>query len=223
MTRPVGAGERPAHYGGDAAAEARGLVLAALLAGLSGIVDAIGYLHLNGLFISFMSGNSTQLAVAVGHANFAQAGAIAKLIALFVLGASAGQVFADFTGRWRITWVLIGVATLLAIAAMTRLAAEPMVFAMGAMNAAMHRAGNVPVSLTFVTGVLVRFGQGLGDFLARRAVGWNWLAQVTPWLGMVVGATIGGVAYIRIGEAAIWVPLGLAGLLAACSAAAQPD
>jgi hypothetical protein len=47
--------------------EARGLVLAALLAALAGMVDVIGYLHLNGLFVSYMSGNSTQLAAALGR------------------------------------------------------------------------------------------------------------------------------------------------------------
>jgi len=226
MSEPVGIGGAAANHSGDTAAEAevRGLVLAMLLAGLAGIVDAIGYLHLNGLFVSFMSGNSTQLAVALGQGNLAQAGAIAGLIALFVLGAAAGQALADFTGRWHMTWVLICVAILLAIGAIIGAAAEPMVFAMGAMNAAMRRAGSTPVSLTFVTGTLVRFGQGLGDLLVRHAKGWSWVAQATPWLGMVVGATIGGAAYMQFGEAATWVPVSLAGLLAACSAAIlQPD
>ena len=49
----------------------------------------------------------------------------------------------------------------LAIAAVLATAPEPMVFAMGALNASMHRAGSIGVSLTFVTGVLVRFGQVL--------------------------------------------------------------
>jgi len=79
------------------------------------------------------------------------------------------------------TWVLVGVAILLATAAVLATAFQPMVFAMGALNAAMRRAGNIPVSLTFVTGVLVRFGQGLGDFLTRRITGWSWLAQGSPW------------------------------------------
>jgi uncharacterized membrane protein YoaK (UPF0700 family) len=205
-------------------AEARGLVLAGLLAGLAGTVDAIGYLHLSGLFISFMSGNTTQLAAALGQGQLAEAGTIAELIALFIVGAAAGQVLAVITGRSHMTWVLIGVAILLAIAAALGTAAEPMVFAMGALNAAMRRAGSIPISLTFVTGVLVRFGQGIGDFLTRRVTGWNWLAQGTPWLGLIVGATIGSAAYMRIGEAAIWVPIGVAVVLAAYSMVMpQPD
>jgi uncharacterized membrane protein YoaK (UPF0700 family) len=200
------------------------LVLAGLLAGLAGMVDAIGYLHFSGLFISFMSGNSTQLAAALGQGQLAEAGTIAELIVLFVVGAAAGQVLAVVTGRSHMTWVLIGVAILLVIAAGLETASQPMVFAMGALNAAMRRAGSIPISLTFVTGVLVRCGQGLGDFLTRRVTGWNWLVQGTPWLGLITGATIGSAVYMRMGEGAIWVPIGVAALLAAYSVAIpQPD
>jgi uncharacterized membrane protein YoaK (UPF0700 family) len=210
--------------GDEADAEARGLVLAGLLAGLAGMVDAIGYLHFSGLFISFMSGNSTQLAAALGQGQLAEAGTIAELIVLFVVGAAAGQVLAVVTGRSHMTWVLIGVAILLVIAAALETASQPMVFAMGALNTAMRRAGSIPISLTFVTGVLVRFGQGLGDFVTRRVTGWNWLAQGTPWLGLITGATIGSAVYMRMGEGAIWVPIGVAALLAAYSVAIpQPD
>jgi uncharacterized membrane protein YoaK (UPF0700 family) len=216
MSDPVGLSHGSNGCSGD---EVRGLVLAGFLAALAGVVDAIGYLHLSGLFVSFMSGNSTQLAVALGQGDFAEARTIAELIGLFVLGAAVGQVLADLTGRWHMTWVLLGVAMLLATAGVLATAPEPMVLAMGALNASMHRAGKIPVSLTFVTGVLVRFGQGLGDILTRRSTAWNWLEQAAPWLGMITGATTGGVLYAGIGEAAIWVPASLAGLLAACSAA----
>ena len=224
MTEPAGGIGEPTNRGAHMSVQARGLVLAGLLAALAGMVDVIGYLHLNGLFVSYMSGNSTQLAAALGQANLPQAATIAKLVMLFVLGAAAGQVLGAFTGEWRMSWVLAGVTVLLTIAALLATAPEPMVFAMGALNASMHRAGNIPVSLTFVTGVLVRFGQGLGDFLTRRSGELKWLAQAVPWIGLIAGATIGSAAFMRIGEAAIWVPVALAALLLACSAAIrQPD
>ncbi len=218
MTEPAGGTQTP-NRRGDLAIEAPGLVLAWFLAALAGIVDAIGYLHLGGLFVSYMSGNSTQLAVAIGQGNLVEAGAIAGLIALFVLGAAAGQVVADLTGRRRLMWVLTGVTIMLAITGVLATAAQPMVLAMGALNASLRRAGNIPISLTFVTGVLVRFGQGLGDFLTRRVSGFNWLLQATPWAGLIAGATLGTIAYGRVGEAAIWLPVVLAGVLALCSAA----
>jgi uncharacterized membrane protein YoaK (UPF0700 family) len=208
----------------DAQGLVRGLVLAGLLAALAGMVDVIGYLHLNGLFVSYMSGNSTQLAAALGQGHFGQAGVITKLVVLFVLGAAAGQALAGVTGEWHMSWVLAGVAILLTIAGLSTTAPEPMVFAMGALNASMHRAGNIPVSLTFVTGALVRFGQGLGDLLTRRSRDWQWLAQLVPWFGLITGATVGSAVFARIGPAAIWFSVALAVLLLAGSVAIrQPE
>ena len=201
MTKPAGLAR--GSMNGRGVDAALSLVLAGFLAALAGIVDAIGYLHLKGLFVSFMSGNSTQLAADLGQGDSVEAATIAKLIALFVFGAAAGQVVAGLAGRRHMPWVLIAVAILLAIAATSAAAPERMVIAMGALNASMDRAGNIPVSLTSVTGVLVRFGRGLGDFLSRRATGWNWLKQALPWVGLIVGATIGSVAYGRIEETAI--------------------
>ena len=224
MTEPaVGIGD-PTNRRSHILIEARDLVLAGLLAALAGMVDVIGYLHLHGIFLSYMSGNSTQLAAALGQGNLAAAGTIAELVVLFVLGAAAGQMLAGSTGEWHMTWVLAAVTVLLTIAALLATAPEPMVLAMGALNASMHRAGSIPVSLTFVTGVLVRFGQGLSDFLIRRTSEWRWLAQAVPWLGLIAGATVGSAAFMRIGEAAVWVAVALAGLLLACSTAIrQPD
>src|SRR5215472_19023315 len=79
MTEPALTARGPAHHGAFVEV-ARGLVLAAMLAALAGMVDAIGYLHLKGLFVSFMSGNSTQLAVSLGQGNLAEAGTISKLV-----------------------------------------------------------------------------------------------------------------------------------------------
>jgi uncharacterized membrane protein YoaK (UPF0700 family) len=39
----------------------RNVALACALSALAGYVDGIGYLHLGGLFVSFMSGNSTRM------------------------------------------------------------------------------------------------------------------------------------------------------------------
>jgi len=189
------------------------------LAALAGIVDAIGYLHLGGLFVSFMSGNSTQLGAAIGQGDLAESGTIAKLILLFVAGAAGGQIVATIAGARHLVWVLVTVVLLLVLAGALDAAPEPMVLAMGALNASLRRAGNIPVSLTFVTGVLVRFGQGLGDFLTGRATGTGWLRQAIPWVGLMAGVILGTVTYDWIGEAAIWLPVGLAALLAACCAA----
>lgn len=202
---------------GGTAREGLLLLMAALLAALAGMVDAVGYIHLSGLFVSFMSGNSTQLAISLGQGNLAMAATIAELVLFFVLGAAGGQMLADITGNGHMTGVLVGVAILLVISGLLATASEPMAFAMGALNAAMDRAGHVRVSVTFVTGALVRFGQGLGNLLIRGPSGWGWVAQASPWLGLIAGGALGGLAYGKIGEEVIWAAVGLATLLAAAS------
>ena len=51
----------------------RNLALACTLSALAGYVDAIGFLHLGGMFVSFMSGNSTRLGVSLAQGNWSNA------------------------------------------------------------------------------------------------------------------------------------------------------
>ena len=99
MTESAGGIGGLANRGSQMPVEARGLVLAGLLAALAGMVDVIGYLHLNGLFVSYMSGNSTQLAAALGQGNLAQAGAITKLSCSLCLGRPAARCSPGLPGK----------------------------------------------------------------------------------------------------------------------------
>src|ERR1700748_3070155 len=70
----------------------RNLVLACALSALAGYVDGIGFLHLGGLFVSFMSGNSTRLGVALAEAHWPNVLQAIGLISLFVAGAASGSL-----------------------------------------------------------------------------------------------------------------------------------
>src|SRR5690349_21813029 len=48
------------------------LLLAVALSALAGYVDGIGFLHLGGLFVSFMSGNSTRMGVSLADGGLAR-------------------------------------------------------------------------------------------------------------------------------------------------------
>jgi len=69
---------------------------------------------------------------------------------------------------------------------------------MGVLNAAVHEVGGVRVSLTFVTGALVRFGTGLADVLRGQATSWDWLWQLLLWLGFGAGAWAGGAFQLHL-------------------------
>ncbi len=74
------------------------VALAVSFAAVAGYVDAIGFLLTGGFFVSFMSGNTTRLAIGL-VAGTAAAGIAAGLIALFV----SGVVLGALAGRWRPT------------------------------------------------------------------------------------------------------------------------
>src|SRR5579875_1890042 len=88
-------------------------VLAAGLSALAGFVDATGFVSLGGFFVSFMSGNTTRLAVGLARGTGA-ASLAAGLIVAFVVGVMAGTLLRRRMKHARAAWVLALVAILLA-------------------------------------------------------------------------------------------------------------
>ena len=95
----------------------RNVALACALSALAGYVDGIGFLHLGGLFVSFMSGNSTRMGVSLADGHWHDAAQALGLIALFVIGAALGSLIVLGRGANRQQWLLLVEAILLAAAA----------------------------------------------------------------------------------------------------------
>lgn len=192
--------------------------LAISLSTLAGYVDAIGFIASGGFFVSFMSGNSTRLAV--GLVDPAVNAAIAAaLIGTFVLGVAAGSVLGHVARHRRRPVILTLIATLLALAALSAqfgqipMATFVLAFTMGAENAVFERDGETRVGLTYMTGSLVRLGHGLaGILIGQRRPGWG--AYALLWLGLTIGAIAGALAYSHLRDMAIWLASGAAFALA---------
>ncbi|MDF9620239.1 YoaK family protein [Pseudomonas entomophila] len=193
-----------------------GLGLVAGLSVLAGMTDAIGLLAL-GDFVSFMSGNTTRLAVAISQADFALMLRLALAILSFVLGNVMGVLLARKFRR-RASPLLLLVAALLAFAAAwpgasTFAALVTTILAMGMLNAVVEQVNGLPIGLTYVTGALSRFGRGLGRWLlGERRHGWR--VQLVPWSGMLLGAAMGAWLEQRLGLRALAASCALACLLA---------
>lgn len=170
-----------------------GLALVASLSVLAGMTDAIGFMA-SGDFVSFMSGNTTRLAVAISVGDLGLTLRLVILVVTFVLGNALGIVIGRVGGR-RTLPLLLCIATLLCVAAAlpsdTQLPALlAAIVAMGMLNAAVEEVNGLPVGLTYVTGALSRFGRGLGRWmLGERRNGWR--VQLVPWTGMFIGAILG--------------------------------
>jgi uncharacterized membrane protein YoaK (UPF0700 family) len=196
----------------------RNLVLACALSALAGYVDGIGYLHLGGLFVSFMSGNSTRLGVSLAAGHWSNAIEAIGLIVLFVIGAAAGSLIMSARSAFCQCWVLLAEAALLATAAlcyergMSSVAIAAIVLAMGLENSVFQSEGGAGLGVTYMTGALVKVGQLAAAALTggRR---WGWLPNLMLWAALVIGAICGALAYSRINLAAIWFAAGWAVIL----------
>lgn len=196
-----------------------GLFFVGALSVLAGMTDAIGFLA-SGDFVSFMSGNTTRLAVALSEGHLELVARLALLIATFVIGNALGVIIAR-SSRKR-AWPLLALTALLLLAAglcgdlAEVLALLAAILAMGMLNAAVEEVNGLPIGLTYVTGALSRFGRGLGRWLmGERRVGWR--MQLVPWAGMLCGAVLGGWLEHHLGFTALLASSALAGMLGLAS------
>ena len=184
-------------------------LLAAAMAAQAGFVDALGFLSLGGYFVSFMSGNSTRMAVEFTRDTGAAAIA-AVLLALFVAGVVAGTVIRRRARQKPIALVQGSITVALAVAGVCdalgadRAAIALMVLSMGAENAAFERDGEVSIGVTYVTGALVKMGQQIvSAFQGGSRTAWIW--QGLLWLGLASGAVAGGAAFQHWALGSLWI------------------
>ncbi len=198
----------------------RNVALACALSALAGYVDAIGFLHLGGLFVSFMSGNSTRMGVSLAEGHWQHAAEALGLVALFVIGAAAGSLIVLGRGVNRQPWVLLAEASLLVASALCyafdlpNTAVAAIVLAMGLENAVFQIHGGGGLGLTYVTGALVKVGQLAAKALTGGAR-WAWAPNLLLWAALVTGSLCGALAYHWINLAAVWFAAGVALALSA--------
>lgn len=180
------------------------------------MTDAIGFLA-TGDFVSFMSGNTTRLAVAVSDHDPATLWRLSLAVICFVAGNAFGIVLARWFKR-RAAPLLLVVAALLGFAAIwpadCRLPAfVSAIVSMGMLNAVVEQVNGMAIGLTYVTGALSRFGRGLGRWLlGERPNGWR--VQLVPWSGMLLGRRSGALLEQHLGLMAMAVSCALACTLA---------
>jgi uncharacterized membrane protein YoaK (UPF0700 family) len=187
----------------------RNIALACALSALAGYVDGIGFLHLGGLFVSFMSGNSTRMGVSLAAGEWGAAASALGLIVLFVVGAAFGSLIVLGRGTHRQSFVLLAEGLLLVAAGLADAVGSPkvaiaaIVLAMGLENAVFQIRGGAGLGLTYVTGALVKAGQLIAAALTGGAR-FAWLPNLLLWAALVAGSAFGALGYHWINLGAIW-------------------
>lgn len=189
--------------------------LAWYLSSITGFIDALGFLYLGGFFLSFMSGNTTRMTAAAVGGSWDITLRAAGVMALFLTGVMIGSLisrlahrylpptrpreavllFVCFTATVASVWVVLN-HELMAVLSLS--------FTVGAMNSIFERDGEVSISLTYMTGTLVKMSQRFVGAFFGGSHG-AWLRYFMLWLSLVVGAVLGGLCFVTIGIASVWV------------------
>lgn len=185
-----------------------------LLTALAGFVDALGFIRLGGLYTSLMSGNTTQLAVSLGHGEPWGALLPALLIGAFLVGAVSGGALSVLAPpRWVTPAVLAFEAAAIAAALATALedahvgmASLFLALAMGVQNAVLSHVQGFRAGTTFITGALFSAGQKAALAIAGRGPRLGWVGDASVWLALLAGAVAGTYAHGHFGIAALALP-----------------
>ena len=200
------------------------LALEVLLITVAGFVDAVGFLNLGHLFVSFMSGNSTQLAIGLERGSWAEIAPAGGIVGLFTAGVVIGSLLMAANRHGRRPFVLGAEAILLAvsasISAQKGFEISAMVFAMGMQNAILRTGDFATRSRTYVTGTLVHFGEALADAVTSQASPKLCLSYLSLWLGLILGGGLGAWAFGEFGIRALLAPAAI--LFALCALAVTP-
>lgn len=178
---------------------------AAALTFLAGFFDVVGYVELNHLYVSFMSGNSTHMGMALSSFDVSSVLTIVSIIAAFVLGVFAGTCIADYLSE-RLLFAVSTAETLVlvfaccfAVLGYGYLALVWVAIAMGMQNSLHQTVSGADLGRGFITGSLFNFGQSLARIRSDKAGALKVLANFSVWICFVAGAFTGSLIYDHVG------------------------
>ncbi|BBX12920.1 DUF1275 family protein [Mycobacterium novum] len=182
-----------------------------VLAGLAGVLAATAYTHSEGYFVTFMTGNAGRAVLGVFDGNEWLSISAAALLFSFLGGVLTASVFrrrvwpSQPHGALLLTAVALLAATLLdwtvAGGPSLPLPLLPILlvaYGVGALNTTFVRDGEVSIPLSYVTGTVVKLGQGIERHFNGGSIA-DWLGHFMLLAGYTSGAAVGGCISLAAG------------------------
>ena len=175
-----------------------------VLAGLAGVLGATAFTHSAGYFVTFMTGNAQRAVLGYVRHDVWLALTAGLLMVCFVAGVVVASVCrrhfwaAHPHGPTVLTTLSLIAATVVDVidegwqeAQLDFAPIMLVVFGVGALNTSFVKDGEVSVPLSYVTGTLVKMGQGIERHIAGGKAA-DWLGYFLLFASFVVGAAAGG-------------------------------
>ena len=178
--------------------------LSYVLAALAGVLGATAFTHSAGYFVTFMTGNAQRAVLGYFRDDVVLSISAGLLIVAFVSGVVVSSVcrrhlwVAHPHGPTVLTTLSLFAATVVDIFDLgwdqNELDFPPIflvAFGIGALNTSFVKDGETSVPLSYVTGTLVKMGQGIERHIAGGQLS-DWLGYFLLFASFILGATVGG-------------------------------
>ena len=178
--------------------------LSYVLAALAGVLGATAFTHSAGYFVTFMTGNAQRAVLGYFRDDVVLSISAGLLIVAFVSGVVVASVcrrhfwVAHPHGPTVLTTLSLFAATVVDIFDLgwdqNELDFPPiflLAFGIGALNTSFVKDGEMSVPLSYVTGTLVKMGQGIERHIAGGNLS-DWLGYFLLFASFILGATAGG-------------------------------
>jgi uncharacterized membrane protein YoaK (UPF0700 family) len=175
-----------------------------VLAALAGVLGATAFTHSAGYFVTFMTGNAQRAVLGYFRGDALLSVTAGLLMLCFVAGVVVASVcrrhfwVAHPHGPTVLTTFSLVAATIVDVIdegwEQNLVDFAPIlfvVFGIGALNTSFVKDGEVSVPLSYVTGTLVKMGQGIERHIAGGNLS-DWLGYFLLFASFVLGATLGG-------------------------------
>lgn len=172
-------------------------IIAYIFSFIYGYVNAIGFIVMNGLFFTFMSGNSIRLGVNLGNFDLQSNLRLFIIFTALVLGVFVSDILFSTLKKHSIEILIILELSLFIITLLfstkhnSWMVFLPLGIAMGVQNMLNLLIGNNLMGKSFITGLIFNFGISLSKLVQGKG---SWRLSVKyalTWLIFVIGAVIG--------------------------------
>lgn len=174
-----------------------------MLAALAGFLAAIAFTHSEGYFVTFMTGNAGRSVLGWFTGDHWLSITTTALLLSFLSGVVIASICRRKVwpghphGALLLTSGSLLASTLLDLAEAGPSLPVPLVpillvaFGVGALNTTFVRNGEVSIPLSYVTGTLVKLGQGIERHIAGGSIH-EWFGNLMLLLSYMFGAALGG-------------------------------
>ena len=175
-----------------------------VLAALAGLLGATAFAHSSGYLVTYMTGNAQRAVLGYFVNEEWRAFSAAIVLAAFLGGVVSAalcrrHLWAERPhGATVLTTLALVLATVVDVVVggeyphpLSLLPIVFVAFGIGALNTTFVKNGEVSIPLSYVTGTLVKLGQGMERHLSGGEI-WDWLGYFMLLGGFVFGAGVGG-------------------------------